>query len=36
MPADGIRLPVKGDFGTYRWTGSTIRLHQPRDWTEEA
>ena len=35
MPADGISLPPKkGDFGTSRWAGSKVRLHQPRDWAE--
>src|SRR5262249_36692371 len=35
MPADGISLPPKkGDFGTSRWGGSKVRLHQPRDWGE--
>src|SRR5262245_30354839 len=35
MPADGISLPPKkGDFGTSRWAGSKLRLHQPRDWAE--
>ena len=35
MPADGISLPLKkGDFGTSRWVGSKIRLHQPRGWAE--
>jgi hypothetical protein len=35
MPADGISLPPKkGDFGTSRWGGSKVRLHQPRDWAE--
>src|SRR6266403_307646 len=35
MPADGINLPPKkGDFGTSRWAGSKVRLHQPRDWAE--
>ena len=29
MPADGISLPPKkGDFGTSRWGGSKVRLHQ--------
>jgi hypothetical protein len=23
-----------GDFGTSRWAGSKVRLHQPRDWAE--
>jgi hypothetical protein len=33
MPADGISLPPKkGDFGTSRWGGSNVNLHQPRDW----
>ena len=37
MPADGISLPPKkGDFGTSRWGGSKVRLHQPRDWAEGA
>jgi len=37
MPADGISLPPKrGDFGTSRWAGSKVRLHQPRDWAEGA
>jgi hypothetical protein len=35
MPADGISLPPKkGYFGTSRWGGSKVRLHQPRDWAE--
>jgi hypothetical protein len=35
IPADGISLPPKrGDFGTSRWAGSKVRLHQPRDWAE--
>ena len=35
MPADGTSLPAKkGDFGTSRWAGSKVRLHQPRDWAE--
>jgi hypothetical protein len=35
MPADGISLPTKkGDFGTSRWAGSKVRLHQPCDWAE--
>src|SRR3989441_11930610 len=35
MPADGISLPPKkGDFGTSRWVGSKISLHQPCDWGE--
>jgi hypothetical protein len=37
MPADGISLPLKkGDFGTSRWAGSKVRLHQPRNWAEGA
>jgi len=37
MPADGNSLPLKkGDFGTSRWAGSKVRLHQPRDWAEGA
>jgi hypothetical protein len=28
MPADGISLPPKKDFGTSRWGGSKVRLHQ--------
>src|SRR6266516_5418474 len=24
----------RGDFGTSRWGGSKVRLHQPRDWAE--
>jgi hypothetical protein len=37
MPADGISLPPKkGTFGTSRWGGSKVRLHQPRDWAEGA
>src|SRR5215510_13544989 len=37
MPADGISLPPKkGDFGTSRWGGSKVRLHQPRNWAEGA
>jgi hypothetical protein len=28
MPADGISLPPKRDFGTSRWGGSKVRLHQ--------
>src|SRR5262245_6962897 len=33
MPADGISLPPqRGDFGTSRWAGSKVRLHQPGDW----
>jgi hypothetical protein len=36
MPAAGISLsPKKGDFGTSRWAGLKIRLHQPSDWAEE-
>jgi len=34
MPADGIKLPPKRDFGTSRWGGSKDRIHQPCDWTE--
>jgi hypothetical protein len=35
MPADGISLPPKKeDFGTSRWAGLNVRLHQPRDWAE--
>ena len=35
MPADGISLPPKkGDFGTSRWAGSKVRLHQPRHRAE--
>jgi hypothetical protein len=35
MPADGISLPPKrGDFGTSRWAGSKVRVHQPRDRAE--
>src|SRR5262245_45709440 len=35
MPADGISLPPKrGDFGTSRWAGSKVSLHQPCDWVE--
>jgi len=30
MPADGTSLPAKGDFGTSRWAGSELRLHQRR------
>src|SRR5262245_36889535 len=30
MPADGISLPPKRDFGTSRWGGSKVRLHQRR------
>jgi hypothetical protein len=22
------------DFGTSRWVGANVRLHQPRDWLE--
>src|SRR5262252_11161193 len=37
MPADGISLPPKkGDFGTSRWGGSKVRLHQLRDGAEGA
>jgi hypothetical protein len=32
MPAAGISLPPKKDFGTSRWGGSKIRLHQK--WRE--
>jgi hypothetical protein len=28
MPADGISLPPKRDFGTSRWGGSKISLHR--------
>ena len=35
MPADGInRPPNEGDFGTSRWGGSNVSLHQPREWAE--
>jgi hypothetical protein len=35
MPADGTSLPTKeGDFGTSRWVGSMVKLHQPHDWAE--
>jgi hypothetical protein len=35
MPADGISLPPqRGDFGTSRWAGSKVRLHQPGEWAE--
>jgi hypothetical protein len=34
MPADGISLPPKRDFGTSRWGGSKVRLHQRRHRTE--
>src|SRR5258707_7641541 len=35
MPADGISLPPKkGDFGTSRWGGSKVRLHQRRHRAE--
>ena len=34
MPADGISLPPKKDFGTSRWGGSKVRLHQRRHRTE--
>jgi hypothetical protein len=27
MPADGISLPPKRDFGTSRWGGSKVRLY---------
>src|SRR5262245_25871457 len=30
MPADGISLPPKRDFGTSRWGGSKVRLYQRR------
>ena len=30
MPADGIILPPKRDFGTSRWGGSKVRLHRRR------
>jgi hypothetical protein len=37
MPADGISLPPKkGDFGTSRWGGSKVRLHQRRHRAEGA
>jgi len=36
MPADGISLPPKRDFGTSRWGGSKVRLHQPHGWAEGA
>src|SRR5262245_3730419 len=35
MPADGISLPPKRDFGTSRRGGSKVRLHQTRHRTEE-
>jgi hypothetical protein len=31
MPADGISMPPKKDFGMSLWDGSKVRLHQPRD-----
>jgi hypothetical protein len=34
MPAEGISLPPKRDFGTSRWGGSKVRLHQQRDRAE--
>jgi hypothetical protein len=34
MPADGISLPLKRDFGTSRWGGSKVRLHQRRHRAE--
>jgi hypothetical protein len=34
MPADGISLPPKRDFGTSRWGGSKVRLYQRRHRTE--
>src|SRR5947209_14568015 len=34
MPADGISLPPKRDFGTSRWGGSKVRLHQRRHRAE--
>jgi hypothetical protein len=34
MPADGISLPPKKDFGMSRWGGSKVRLHQRRHWAE--
>jgi len=36
MPADGISLPPKRDFGTSRWGGSKVRLHQRRHRTKGA
>jgi hypothetical protein len=34
MPADGIILSPKRDFGTSRWGGSKVRLHQRRNRAE--
>jgi len=34
MPADGISLPPKRDFGTSCWGGSKVTLHQRRYRTE--
>jgi hypothetical protein len=34
MPADGISLPPKRDFGMSLLDGSKVRLHQPGDWAE--
>jgi len=36
MPADGISLPPKRDFGTSRWGGSKVSLHQGRHRAEGA
>jgi len=35
MPADGMQPAAKkGDFGTSRWRGLNVRLHQPGDRAE--
>jgi hypothetical protein len=36
MPADGISLPPKRDFGTSRWGGSKVRIYQRRHRPEGA
>src|SRR6266446_2589291 len=34
MELRGWGLRQRGDFGTSRWGGSKVRLHQPRHWPE--